>query len=115
MALIAKTFISRNALERMLQDASEKGIGISISVRDKVDKNGKNVYFTKAQNREEIEAKKDNILYSSGHVLWSKGECLENKPIHEEQAAMAKANAAGETPPQHENPTEVQKDDDLPF
>lgn len=115
MAAILKTFFSRTALERMLKDSGEKGISVSISISDRVAKNGKNVFVTKAKNKEEIANKVDDIIYSSGHCVWSRGECLENKPVYEEQAAMAKANAAGETPPQHANPTEVANNDDLPF
>ena len=116
MAVITKIFISRIALEKMLKDAGEKGLSVSVKVGDKVAKTGKNVFMTKMKSQKEIEANTDDVLYASGHSVWSKGECIVNKPDYEGDHKYVAANK--EEPHRQSDeatPQEVQKDDDLPF
>jgi hypothetical protein len=69
----------------------EKGLSITISVNDKPDKYGQNVWAFVSQSKEDREAKKTKYTVGNGSTFWSSnGEFIPKK--EDKKAAVTAAN-----------------------
>lgn len=119
MAAIAKIYIPQEQLKQMLADSNGKGLSINVKIVDKLTESGKNVFMSRTKTKTEIDEKANDVTYAFGHCVYSKGECLENKQVYDEETKTWKPKNTIVNPEQQINPTEpiaeAENTDDLPF
>lgn len=119
MAAIAKVYLHQEQLKQMLEDSNGKGLSLNIKIVDKLTESGKNVFLSRSQTKTELDEKAKEVTYGYGHCIYSKGECLENKQVYDEETKTWKPKNTVVNPEQQIDPTapiaEAQNTDDLPF
>lgn len=73
MALLISAYFTKAKLQEML-NAADKGLAVTIAVNDEANNYNQNVVVSKAQSREEREAKTPKVYYGNGGVAWTDGK-----------------------------------------
>jgi hypothetical protein len=119
MAAIAKIYITADMLKKMVEDSQGRGLSVSVKINDTITETGKNVFMQRSKTKDEIDSKAHDVTYGYGHCVFSKGECLENKPVWNAETKSYEVQTG--TVPTSQTvdpkvPVEVAQDDsDLPF
>lgn len=73
MALLISAYFTKAKLQEML-NAADKGIAVTIAVNDEANTYNQNVVVSKAQTKDERDAKAPKVYYGNGGVFWTDGK-----------------------------------------
>ena len=73
MATLINAYFTKAKLQEMI-NAADKGIAVTIAVNDEANNYQQNVVVSKAQSKEEREAKTPKTYYGNGQVVWTDGK-----------------------------------------
>lgn len=73
MATLISAYFTKAKLQEML-NAADKGIAVTIAVNDEANTYNQNVVVSKAQTKDERDAKAPKVYYGNGGVVWTDGK-----------------------------------------
>lgn len=103
------------ALIEIAEKKEQKGIGLTMSINDRIDDYGNNAEITVTQSKEERESMANKFFAGKGKVVWVGEKGISRANQLAANSSQVIVHHAGQQQPQPQQPKNYKDDDGLPF
>ncbi len=101
MSSLATLYLKKETLETLLKvvnSKKEKGVELTISINDEVNKYDQNLTSFVSQSKEQRDAKKEKFYVGNGKVFWTDGKIVKAEKKEEVQEAEIVEDTSDDLP-----------------